>query len=163
MFLGLNQCVDKLRILSEFSSPILLLQYSIRQKHGRKSFLNLISIRWFFLTKLQLRANFMNNMIVVCNGLDKLPRRPPSSCSRSTPPLDKLPPKSDLRCRSGMRPPPTPAPVAVDEAGPAASHPRQRQFRQRARLASPEAQLAAWHGRRRRRLIRHDSRCLLAV
>jgi hypothetical protein len=48
------------------------LQDSIRRKHGRKSFLNLISICWFFLTKLQLRANFMNNMIVVYNRLEVL-------------------------------------------------------------------------------------------
>jgi hypothetical protein len=70
MFLNLCQCVDKLRILSVFISPILLLQDSIRRKHGRKSFVNIISIRWFFLTKLQLRSNLMNNMIVVCNRLE---------------------------------------------------------------------------------------------
>jgi hypothetical protein len=40
----LSQCVDKLRILSEFISLVLLLQVSIHRKHGRKSFLNLISI-----------------------------------------------------------------------------------------------------------------------
>jgi hypothetical protein len=72
MFFSLSQCVNKLRILSVFISPILLLQYSICKKHGRKSFLNLISIHWFFLTKLQLRANLMNNMIVVCNSLEVL-------------------------------------------------------------------------------------------
>jgi hypothetical protein len=66
MFFSLSQCVDKLRIPSVFISPILLLQYSIHKKHGRKSFLNLIIIHWFFLTKLQLRANLMNNMIVTC-------------------------------------------------------------------------------------------------
>jgi hypothetical protein len=44
MFLGRSKCMDKLRILSLFVSPILLLQDSIRRKHSRKSFVNLISI-----------------------------------------------------------------------------------------------------------------------
>jgi hypothetical protein len=42
------------------------LQYSIGRKHSRECFLYLIYICWLFLAKLQLRVNYMNNMIIVC-------------------------------------------------------------------------------------------------
>ena len=65
MFFYLSQCMNKLGIKLAIMSPVLLLQYSIRRKHGRECFLYLVCIRWLFLTKLQLRANPMNNVIIV--------------------------------------------------------------------------------------------------
>jgi hypothetical protein len=59
----LKQCLDQLRINSKTPLMVLLLKDHVSGKYGRQCLLNFLRIRWFLLTKSQLRANFMHNMI----------------------------------------------------------------------------------------------------
>jgi hypothetical protein len=64
----LKQCLDQLRINSKTPLVVLLLKDHVSRKHGRQCLFNFLRVRWFLLTKSQLRANFMHSMIEFSNS-----------------------------------------------------------------------------------------------
>ena len=59
----LFKCLNMQRIFYEILLMVLLSNYPFWQEHCRQSLLNFLRFRRFFLTKSELRAYLMNNMV----------------------------------------------------------------------------------------------------